>query len=379
MSKSKNNINPLNIKHIKECIKFSVKNSHEIKLPLMLWGEHGIGKTEIVKQVATELDYNLIVLHLATQDIIDLIGRPITLNDGETQVQDWTVPMWLHRAQKFEQPTIFFLDEFNRGPRIVLNAMLPFLIEGVLHTHRIGVKDAVIAACNPPSSDYDVNALYDGALLDRLGHIIMKPTKNDYIKYLKSIGMDETTLSVVSGSNTYVDIDTIDIGFTVKPSRRSIVNVLSVFNKQTTQWIEKHGSYILMTYLGYDFSQDWMSKFLYQKDNLSIEKIKNHSKYKKEITKYLSCEIDGNVTTKLAALERCNALIETEISDGITPKDAKWITDFYSNEMIPDEEIIKSISMNKIIQEAMWDKDINRIFGQFFESRNLTPIHSEIW
>ena len=62
-----------------QCIKFAVENSDlRTKLPLILWGYHGVGKTEIVKQAANELGYNLVVLHLATQDIIDLIGRPIT-------------------------------------------------------------------------------------------------------------------------------------------------------------------------------------------------------------------------------------------------------------------------------------------------------------
>lgn len=68
---------PMNMKQAKECIKFSVLSSDgNNKLPIALWGYHGIGKTEIVKQVAKELNMNVVVLHLSTQDVTDLIGIP---------------------------------------------------------------------------------------------------------------------------------------------------------------------------------------------------------------------------------------------------------------------------------------------------------------
>jgi len=67
----------MTLNQCKEVVKFSLENSTEkVKLPVMLWGSHGVGKTEIVKQIAKEMGYNLVVLHLATQDIVDLVGIP---------------------------------------------------------------------------------------------------------------------------------------------------------------------------------------------------------------------------------------------------------------------------------------------------------------
>ena len=96
----------LSLKQCKEVVKFSLENStSKVKLPVMLWGSHGVGKTEIVKQLAEEEGYNLVVLHLATQDIVDLVGIPtkteIEQADGSvTSVQQWACPEWLSDARK---------------------------------------------------------------------------------------------------------------------------------------------------------------------------------------------------------------------------------------------------------------------------------------
>lgn len=260
-------------KQIEEIIRFSMDSSKgSYKLPVALWGLAGVGKTEFVAQIAERHGYNLVVVHLATQgDICDLIGIPkyIEVKDKDGKVIDaiqmWSRPEWLSKALDNTlatgKPNLFFLDEFNRGNRLVLQAMLPFLIEGKLHTHKVNKEDAIICAMNPPTDDYEVNTISDAALLNRVGHCIFKPTNDEYIKFLQATGMDAVTISVLKQNPEFMKISDFKLDFDITTTRRSIDHVMKVVGKKPSDWISKYGSYIIETYLGDKFSELWISEY----------------------------------------------------------------------------------------------------------------------
>lgn len=361
------------------CIKFAVENSTEkVKLPLMLWGHHGIGKTEIVKQSAEELGYNLVVLHLATQDIIDLIGRPITKKSKcGTDVQEWATPSWLQNALDNTaltgKPNIFFLDEFNRGPRLVLASMLPFLIEGIMHTHKIGPKDAVIAAANPATEDYEVNELTDKALLDRLGHVILKPKNEEYIKYLANIGMDQWTKLIVKENPEFCKIPDVELSFEVTPSRRSIVNVMSVIGKKDKAWIKKNASTVIEAYLGEDFKNKWIEAYATGAKSITLDMIKNYSTYKEEIEEILTTTIEGQKTVRMDILTRCIDILKQHIEDNntVSETDIDYIINFFDTEIIPVDSAESFFSTNKTIRNSMLELPINIKLGEFLSRKKI--------
>lgn len=368
-----------------KCIKFSMENSTDrVKLPLILWGHHGVGKTEIVKQVAKDNGYNLVVLHLATQDIIDLIGRPVTKTIGDKQIQDWSVPSWLHDAvtnyEKTGMPNLFFLDEFNRGPRLVLAAMLPFLIEGILHTHHIGPRDAVIAAANPSNENYEVNELTDKALLNRLGHIVLKPTVEEYKNYLKSIGTDRWTMEVIEKNPEFAKIPDIELNFDVEPSRRSIVNVMTHLGKKEKKWITENAEPILEAYLGEDFKDKWLQSYASGIKYITLEMMRDYKTYESQITEYLTTTIDGQQTSRIDVLNKALDIIRGFIDDkkGVEVVDLDWMTQVLDNKAIPAEEVFKFISENKHIKKSMFDMETNLRLGKFLQKRNLAPISMEV-
>lgn len=365
-----------NITQIKEIIKFSLQNSNETtKLPLNLWGNAGIGKTELVKQVANELDYNLVVLHLATQDICDLIGIPREKNG----IQFWAVPNWLHDAlensKKTGRPNLFHLDEFNRGSRFVLAAMLPFLIEGKMHTHCIGPKDAVIASCNPANEKYEVNEIIDEALLNRLGHVIFKPTHDEYINYLKFIGMDRTTIKVAANNPQYTKISDFNLGFDVKPSRRSIVNVMSCIGRKPKSWISLHAAHVIEAYLGTSFKDDWLSEYKSKDESVTLEMLQDFDNNKEDIEKALITEIDGQTTHRTDILSKTLELIKTHIKDykdKLTVKDITWMIKFFNIPIIPDDASAAVFMANPDMKKMILrDMNINIMLTNFLRKKNL--------
>lgn len=370
----------------KEIVKFSLENSTEkIKLPVMLWGSHGVGKTEIVKQIAKENGYNLVILHLATQDIVDLVGIPskveIKDNNGNVThcIQKWSCPEWLDQAnQRYletGEPNLFFLDEFNRGPRLVLAAMLPFLIEGTLHQHRIGPRDTVVAASNPPTDDYEVNDLIDKALLNRMAHVIFRPTSEEYVNYLKNIGMDKTTINVIRKNPSYAKIPEFELDFEVQPSRRSMDYVMRVIGKKSKKWVSKYASYIIEAYLGPSFRDEWVDEFQNTDQYITIDMLINYDDYEEEINAALTTVIDGIETERVDILGRTNEIIKQWIEDNrsdMSAEDLKWMIKFYSNPKVPDDAAAATFMANKHIrQRVLDDVDFSCVIGEFLAEKGV--------
>jgi alkaline phosphatase D len=147
----------MRVSEAKELIKsVASKNVH---VPILLVGSMGIGKSWIVKQVAQELGVNLIDLRLAQQEPGDLIGIPRE-RDGKTV---WAKPDWWP-----EEGTkgILFLDELNRGPVDVRQAVFQLVNEWRMHTHKLPDGWYIVAAINPDNVGYQVETL-DPAMLRR--------------------------------------------------------------------------------------------------------------------------------------------------------------------------------------------------------------------
>lgn len=335
----------MNVQQAKECIKFSIMSSDKnIKLPIAIWGYHGIGKTEIIKQVAEEMNMNLVVLHLSTQDVTDLIGIPkdkeVIINNKTERVMYWSCPSWLVNAventKKTGKNNIFFLDEMNRGSRAVLNAMLPFLIEGKIHTHTIGEKDVVIAAMNPSNESYDTNDIFDKALLDRMGHIILQPTKEEYKNYIKD-KVDSITLELIDEYPEFIEIPQINLTFSVTPSRRKIDKVMQKFLLMNDEWIKKYGKYVLECYLGSKFSSNWMKKYFNKNEQdkkkiIKIEHLLNIDIYSSFIKEILTMQINNEVIINMDSFNYCKEILLDYFNkqDIVTKSDIQMLIKFFS-------------------------------------------------
>ena len=365
----------VNTHELKDIIRFTIETVEQKRLPICVWGSHGIGKTEIVGQVVKEMNYNLVVLHLSTQDITDLIGIPYQ-KDG---VQYWSVPKWLDDANKnyilTGVPNYFFLDEMNRGHPIVHKAMLPLLLDGTLHLHKIGPKDCIIAACNPATDDYDVNEMSDKALNDRLGHVVFKPTHQEYIQYCQDKGIDSSTIQLLKKNQKFTSIPKEDNEIRINPSRRAIFNVMSVVGKKDKNWIRNRAKHIIECYLGEEFRDMWYQEFAKNDIDVDIEMIKNISKNKAEIVEKITRVIDDHRTCALDVVEKLTGDIQVYIGDkdtSLSKDDVEWITEFYSIPIIPEEFARQIFIDNEIVYHSVIrDKIINRMVGELLEKRRL--------
>ncbi len=159
----------VNIRTTKQLIKSAAGKG--VAVPIMLIGGMGIGKSQIVAQAAEELGIGFIDLRLAQQEPGDLIGIPraIEVINEKTKrkevVTTYARPEWFPDAE--ESPRgILFLDELNRAPIDVRQAVFQLVKEKKMHTHVLPKGWYIVSAINPDNSQFQVESL-DKAMLRR--------------------------------------------------------------------------------------------------------------------------------------------------------------------------------------------------------------------
>lgn len=139
------------------------------KVPVLIIGHKGIGKSEAVKQYCAENSLGFIDIRLAYLESQDIVGFPY--RDDKTGRMSFSLPDWLPTDGK----GILFLDEINRARIDVLQAVFQLVRDreiGAVHingkSYRLPDGWSIVSAMNPdtPSSQYYVTPM-DESLYDR--------------------------------------------------------------------------------------------------------------------------------------------------------------------------------------------------------------------
>lgn len=216
----------MNINGVKKALPFAMK----AKLPLMLVGIHGVGKTQGVRQFCQENGYLLKIVNLGCEDVGDLKGLPEFQRDDNDTITAtaFMKPDWAHEMIEFcvqnpEKRAILFLDEFNRAKRDLIQASFPLLTENRLSQVVLPDNLYVMAAINPGTEDYTTLDLSDKALMDRFCHIKITSNYQDFLEYGKNKGINKSVLNFISAHPSMLRPTTKEFTLNyVEPSDRSV-------------------------------------------------------------------------------------------------------------------------------------------------------------
>jgi hypothetical protein len=123
-------------------------------LPVLLWGEPGIGKSAALQQLATALGVPLETVIASIHEPSDFAGLPIVGADPAVQGVPMAPPDWAVRITKAGHGLIFF-DELSSAPPAVQAALLRVVLERRVGSLALPESVRVVAAANPPSSAAD--------------------------------------------------------------------------------------------------------------------------------------------------------------------------------------------------------------------------------
>ncbi|ALG13411.1 AAA family ATPase [Kibdelosporangium phytohabitans] len=123
-------------------------------LPVLLWGEPGIGKSAGMRQLATGLGVQLETVIASVHEPSDFAGLPVVGADPANSGVAMAPPDWAVRLARSGNGLVFF-DELSSAPPAVQAALLRVVLERQVGSLRLPEPVRVVAAANPPSSAAD--------------------------------------------------------------------------------------------------------------------------------------------------------------------------------------------------------------------------------
>lgn len=169
-------------------------------LPLCIWGDRGVGKTQVVADFARTRGMEFLTYHPAhDRGAGDLIGE--LWRDEETNHTHFSAPHFLpsaHDAAALRPTGILLIDELNRASDEVLSGLFELIGEGEIGQsgYQLPPGWQVVCCCNPPSDDYTVNTL-DAALIDRMLHVTFSFAPGPWLDWATDQGLEEDVVAYV--------------------------------------------------------------------------------------------------------------------------------------------------------------------------------------
>ncbi len=183
------------------------------RLPILLRGRHGIGKSQVVYQLATSLERPVVERRASQMTEGDLVGLPDNTDKeiGGMRATTFNPPDWFLTA--VAEPVVLFFDEVDRAVPEVRQGLFELMDSRKLNGITIHPDTVVIAAINggEHGPQYQVHEM-DPAELDRYTVFDVEPTVEDWLAWGKDnvaaltwdfINNNRTTLStLVTSSRT---------------------------------------------------------------------------------------------------------------------------------------------------------------------------------
>lgn len=208
----------MNIQEAKDQVKYSVisylskdefgeyKIQVERQRPIFIVGPPGVGKTEIMSQVAEEMDIALVSYSMTHHTRQSAIGLPFIsehqYGDDSYRTTEYTMSEIIASVYDKMEETgkregILFLDEINCVSETLAPAMLQFLQMKVFGRHRLPEGWVVVTAGNP--LEYNNSAReFDLATLDRLKRIDVEPELEPWLVYARNNAVHASVLNYLS-------------------------------------------------------------------------------------------------------------------------------------------------------------------------------------
>ena len=186
-----------------------------VRKPVLLRGRHGVGKSEVVYQVAGDLGLPVVERRASQMTEGDLIGLPKT--DGD--VTSFCPPDWFQEA--CDKPVVLFFDEVDRAVTEVRQGLFELTDSRKLFGKAIHPDTVIIAAVNggEHGSQYQVGEM-DPAELDRWTVFDVEPTVEDWLDWGKD-NVDGLVWDFVNQNRSHLEHSEDYEPNKVYPSRRS--------------------------------------------------------------------------------------------------------------------------------------------------------------
>ena len=193
-----------NSKELREILSHIFNRNNELSeldkkgTPICIWGTHGLGKTQIIRDYALEKKWKFSYIAPAQfEEMGDLHGMPTVVDPDRNIVGDeytvYSPPDWVPRE---EGPGILLLDDINRADDRILRGCMQLLQNFELKSWKLPPKWQIVATANPEGGDYSVTPM-DGAMLTRMLHTTLKFDAKIWAEWAYKANIDQRGISFV--------------------------------------------------------------------------------------------------------------------------------------------------------------------------------------
>jgi len=154
--------------------------------PVMLWGPPGVGKSQVVAQVAARHGVPMQDIRLSQMEPSDLRGIPFRVGD----LVEWAVPAMLPDIERHGEQGILFLDEITSAPPSVSAAAYQLILDRRLGEYQVPEGWAIFAAGNR-QGDRGVTYAMPAPLANRFSHFQFEVHLDDWSHWAFNAGIDE--------------------------------------------------------------------------------------------------------------------------------------------------------------------------------------------
>ena len=158
--------------------------------PVMVWGPPGIGKSQIVAEIADRHGVSAIDIRLSQMEPSDLRGIPFRVGEHV----EWAVPAMLPDAGRHGEYGILFLDEITSAPPSVSAAAYQLILDRRLGAYEVPEGWAIFAAGNR-QGDRGVTYSMPAPLANRFSHFELEVNLDDWVAWAYSKGIDERLIA----------------------------------------------------------------------------------------------------------------------------------------------------------------------------------------
>ena len=163
---------------------------HGHHTPVMIWGPPGVGKSQIVAQVAKKHDVPAIDIRLSQMEPSDLRGIPFRVDD----MVEWALPSMLPNAETHGPAGILFLDEITSAPPSVSAAAYQLILDRKLGDYEVPDGWAIFAAGNR-QGDRGVTYTMPAPLANRFQHYELEVNLDDWVAWAYAHNIDERIIA----------------------------------------------------------------------------------------------------------------------------------------------------------------------------------------
>lgn len=213
---------------LKDILKFHIEGNRKAiakggrKHAVNILGNHGIGKTDVVRSVAQELGMELVKINLAQlEELSDLVGFPVTsyqvckTEGGETKTRwvsqkemenlftkGWE-PMETEPRMSYAKPEwianrggagVLLIDDWTRADNRFIQACMDLIYESKYISWELPKDWHIILTSNPDDGNYLVSG-QDDAQKDRYFDYTMKFSIDDWAEWAESHGIDDRCIN----------------------------------------------------------------------------------------------------------------------------------------------------------------------------------------